>query len=155
MLSFIAVPVYAKRFDYMAYGKLVDYGVESDAHEVINGHWYIRVNGDNVRFRAYYRERNLDATVENSPVGSIDHFWISLVELDNIDIDYDTGECTLSGIFKSRKLWAILPSHEAWPRRYVFLNPQWEGYGTVTIDENGIVIWFWGELLGPITNIQH
>jgi hypothetical protein len=157
MLSILAIPAHAESVDYKANGKLVTYDYDPWATaEVVNGRWSIIVKGDEVEFKAFYRERNLDEE-EQSPVGSIDHFWISLVELETITIDYDTGECEITGDFYVKKKWWILPDNpdHPYPPQVVWLDPQWTGYGTVTIDETGIVNWFWGELQGPTLAIQY
>lgn len=82
--SMLIIPVSAKNgVDYLANGKLVEYGVPGgggDA-EVVNGRWSVKVKGDDVDFKAFYRERNLDAEAERSPVGSIDHFWNTSLNL--------------------------------------------------------------------------
>jgi len=149
------IPVYAKSVDYRANGKLVTYSYDPwPSAEVINGRWSVKVKEGEVDFKAFYRERNL-GEAEQSPVGTIDHFWISLVELESVDIDYDTGECTITGTFYIRKKWWILSDDPDYPPPIKWLEPQWTGYGKVTVSETGIVIWFWGEIQGPTLAIQY
>jgi hypothetical protein len=155
MLSVLTIPVYAKSVDYKANGKLVTYDYDPWATaEVVNGRWSVKVKGGEVDFKAFYRERNLDEA-EQSPVGSIDHFWISLVGLESVTIDYDTGECRITGTFSVRKKWWILPDEPDYPPPVEWLKPQWTGWGEVTVSETGIVIWFWGEIQGPTLAIKY
>ena len=156
VLSIFAIPVYAEPVDYKANGKLVEYGVADPNCEVINGRWSIVVKGeDDVVFKAFYRERNLVEEVENSPVGSIDEFWISLIDIDTVDIDYDTGACTITGDFNIKKKWWILPDNPDYPYPPQFVWQDSQRTGVVTIDETGITIWFWGKLEGPTLAIHN
>ena len=155
MLSILAIPVYAASVDYQANGKLVIYGNDPlGTSEVINGRWSVKVKEGKVDFKAFYRERNLDEA-EGSPVGSIDHFWISLVELETVTIDTDTGECTITGEFYVKKKWRILPDNYNYPPPVKWHDPLYARYGEVTISETGIVIWFWAEIQGPTLAIKY
>lgn len=155
-----ALPVYAKKggVEYRANGKLDTYEYDPWASaEVVNGRWSVKVKDGEVDFKAFYRERNLIAEEEQSPVGTIDEFWITLVELESVEINYETGECTITGDFYVKKKWWILPDDPDHPYHppVVWLDPQWTGYGTVTIDPTQCVIWFWGNIQGPTLAIQY
>jgi hypothetical protein len=144
------IPVNAERggIDYKANGKLVEYGEEQSTSEVVNGRWDVKVKGEKAEFKAFYRERNLDIT-EDSPIGSIDVFWIFLTELNELSVNTDTGECIITGEFMVVKKWWLLPENPDNPPRIKWLKPQWNGEGQVTITPNECVIEFWAELKGP------
>ena len=154
MLSILAIPVYAASVDYKANGKLVTYSYDPSASsEVINGRWSVKVKGGEVDFKALYRERNL-GEAEQSPVGTIDEFWIYLDNLYWVDVADDV--CTIHGDFYVVKKWWILPEHENYPPPVKWLEPQeYLEDVEVTIDETGIVIWFWGEIQGPTLAIKY
>ena len=148
----LVLPVYAGRADYRARGKLVAYDPPQPTSEVVNGNWNVVVNGDDVDFRAFYRERNLDAGFpEYSPVGSIDHFWITLTEGTAI---IDEDECVITGTFYVRKLWRTLPDE---PLGYpiVWKDPLYVTVGTVNIDSDGIQFDFQWNLEGTTLSIQN
>jgi len=159
MLTMLSVlPVYAKKGSvvYKAKGKLVTYELPHPASEVVNGRWSVKVKNGEVDFKAFYRERNLDEVVEQSPVGSIDCFWIHLVE-GEATINDETGECTIEGTFYVKKKWWILPDNPdyPYPPPVVWLDPQYEGPGTVTIDPTECIIWFYEGLQGPTLAIKY
>lgn len=158
MFAVSVFPVSAKSsVDYRANGKLEVYGVVQPGAEVINGHWRVKVKDGKVDFAAYYRERNLDQAIEQSPVGTIDEFWIYLTNLDSVDIDQSTGECTIKGTFYVKKKWWILPDNPdyPYPPPIVWKDPLWTGYGEVTIDSSECILWFWAEVQGPTLSIEY
>ena len=160
MVTMLGVlPVYAKKggVDYKANGKLVTYEYvlpPPHSSEVVNGRWSVKVKDGEVEFKAFYRERNLIAEVEESPVGSIDHFWIHLVE-GIATINDETGECTIEGTFYVKKLKRLLPEDPANPPPVEWLDPQWTGYGTVTIDPVQCTFGFYGGIHGPTLSIKY
>ena len=147
----LVLPVQAQRVDYKAGGKLVTYGGPPSSAEVVNGHWRVVVKGDDVDFQAYYRERNLVEAEEESPVGTIDLFWITLTDGTAV---IDGDQCEITGTFYVRKKMWTLPDD---PRGYpiIWLDPQHEPYGTVTINAEGISWDFHGNMEGTTLSIQY
>lgn len=157
LISTIAfLPVYAKKggLEYRANGKLVIYTDSGPGAEVVNGRWSIKVKDGEVDFKAFYRERNLDPDIEESPAGTIDEFWIYLDNLIDYEITDDT--CVLRGDFHVDKKKWILPENPEYPPRVEWLRPQATFYDVeITIDKDDIVIPFWGGLAGPTLAIQY
>ena len=154
--AFAVLPVHAKKesLEYRANGKLVTYTPPGTASEVVNGRWSIKIKDGQVDFKAFYRERNLDPNVEHSPEGTIDMFWIYLDNL--IDYQITDDMCVLRGDFQVDKKWWILPEHEDYPPLVKWLRPQAELFDVeITIDQDGILISFWGGLAGPTLAIQY
>ena len=123
-----------------AWGRLSNYayaeGVSQTA-EVLGGTWYCSVTGDYAHFYASYNELNLHED-EGSPVGSVDMFWIRLV--DTLEVNYNTEAVEIVGWFEIMKRWVTLPDGEI-----VWLNPFWEGEGTVTINPDMCNIFLFDE----------
>ena len=156
IISMLAIPpVHAKKesYEYRANGKLVKYGVATTAAEVVNGRWSVKVKDGEVDFKAFYRERNLDDT-EQSPIGTIDEFWIYLDYVISYGIVGDT--LTIRGNFHVDKKWWILPGHPDYPPPVKWLLPQDTLYDVeVIIDSSGIICWFYGQLQGPTLAIKY
>ncbi len=158
LLSVLGVrPALAKNnVIYRANGKLEEYSPGSPAAEVVDGRWSVKVKEGVVDFKAFYREMNLDPDVEQSPEGTIDHFWIYLVEADTVEIADDT--CTITGDFKVIKKWWILPEHEDYPPPVKWIRGEeaWRFYDvSITIDSDGIEFHFFGGLKGPTLSINY
>lgn len=132
LASMFMLPVSAKKpgLRYGANGKLENY-VDAWSAEIVNGHWHVKVKDGDLEFRAYHRERNLDE-IENSPIGSVDHFWLSLTNVGSFVIDEDTLtiECT---IHVDKLWWNIDTGLPEWV--------EWEYSGVViTVNSESIYI---------------
>ena len=160
-LTMLVIPVSAaNKIEFRANGKLVTYPnpTPEPGAEVVSGQWSVKIMNGKVDFKAFYRERNLGPP-EQSPIGTIDEFWITLDTLYEYSINTETGSCHISGEFSVLKKWWIAPDN------YMGVSPPppvyWQDYGgvpfvgDVDIDSNGCVIWFWGQVQGPTLAIQY
>ena len=107
----IILPVSAKKTtSYKASGTIDSYA-DTWSSVIVGGHWSVTINKGVLQYTAMYHELNLDATIENSPVGSVDIFT-HIFTTDNPD-DYElkgnilTFSCTM-------QVWKV------------WTNPDWE-----------------------------
>ncbi|VVB60243.1 Uncharacterised protein [uncultured archaeon] len=118
-------------FNYMADGKLTGYGNAPSA-KIVSGYWSVTVTKEGVvSFRAFYVEKNLDAIVENSPVGSYDQLWYKNTDYSDVQITGNTlvFRCHLN----ITKLWTKMD----WTKEWVYLPAGGNPY--IIIDSKG----FW------------
>lgn len=100
------LPISAKRpIDFSASGTIDTY-YEIDSCQIIGGSWSIKTTKNQVLFEAIYLEENLDAEIENSPVGSIDKFELKLVKVGFSYWEDDTF--TVVGIVRYKKEWQMM-----------------------------------------------
>jgi len=116
-----------KPITYKAMGTIDSYGNAWSA-EVIQGHWSVKIEDDELVYRATYSELNLDLALEGSPVGSVDIFTYTLTT-DDFDLKYHRRSrlhvLTFSGEIQARKSWAKTD----WTREIV----TWTYDATITI----------------------
>lgn len=156
IVNLLVVPASAKSVDYRANGKLDEYGYGEESAMVLNGRWSVKVKGDDVDFKAFYRELNLVPEVEQSPEGTIDEFWLTLVNVEYVEITGDT--CYVVGDFEVVKKWWILPEHEDYPPPVKWLRGEEAWFFddvAVEIDSAGIQFHFFGGLKGPTLSIHY
>ena len=130
---FVAVPVLAKKGGvvYRASGRLESY-VDAYSSEIVNGHWHLKIMGEEVEFFAFYRERNLDEGVEGSPEGTVDHFFNTVTNVEDYETDGDT--CVIwCDIHVDKLWWNIATGLPEWT--------EWDTYDVViTVDPDGVFI---------------
>ncbi len=120
------VPVSAKKTlqSYKASGTIDGY-VDVWSSEIVSGRWSVNVKGENLTYKARYKELNLfDGEPEYSPVGSVDIFTHSF-SADGFDIYGDT--LVFWGTTHIRKVWRKLDGTTEVVRR--------DSYVTITITE--------------------
>jgi len=141
--SMLIVPTFAaKKIEYRANGKLGTYtGVYAGSAEILNGNWNVKVTGTDIKFDAFYRELNLDSSVENSPDGTIDDFKITLLN-DGHETESKTGDTIIiTGNFQiEKKMWLLPDARD--PSSVIWIKPFISDFlsGTVTITPDTIVI---------------
>ncbi len=119
---------------YLANGTLVEYE-DAWTAEIVRGWWNVEFIGDKVEFSAFYRELNNDEW-ENSPVGTIDTFELTLIDYISVEIIDD--ECTISGAtLHVTKIWWNLATGKPEPVKAYWFPDM---VRTVTIDESSIEI---------------
>jgi hypothetical protein len=140
--SMLVMPAFAvKKIEYRANGKLTAYeGVAAETAEIVNGNWQVKVMGGDIKFDAFYRELNLDSSVENSPDGTIDDFKITLINDGEATATLNGNTMTITGYFQiDKKMWLMPdardPSSVNWYKPFV--EPR---YGSVTISPSTIYI---------------
>ena len=98
MISMLAIsPAYAQGVIYEANGTLDEY-IEGTTAEVYRGRWRIRIEGNDVTFRGWYLELNLDEEIPDT----LDWFRLRLIPTSEPTID--GGVCTVEGDLVFRKL---------------------------------------------------
>ncbi len=109
VLAMVVLPASAaNKVDFRANGKVTSYyGYDPGnpgSSMVVGGNWNIHVKDGCVDFQLFYKELNLISEGEGgAPVGSVDQFRITLVEL--YYVDYMPGEyCYINGRFNVDKL---------------------------------------------------
>jgi len=131
MLGIVVPPANAKdNFIYKAGGKITNYD-NAPSCEIVSGEWSVTVTNDGVVcFRAFYIEKNLDAIVENSPVGSHDQFWLKNTDYSNVQIIGDAlvFKCGLNGL-NITKLWTKMDGTKEWTylgggRPYIIIDSE-------------------------------
>jgi hypothetical protein len=138
---------------YKANGKIESY-VDVVASEIVNGNWWVTVDGDDVDFSYYYHELNIDESVENSPEGTVDHFKITLTDLYWYDIDYDTGELVVVGhLTWEKKWWNLDTGKPEWLKPFIFMDVR------IMISHEGIEIDSWNDdsvnVVGSTLNVHY
>lgn len=83
----------------------IDGYVEASSAEIICGHWRIQVKGDELVYKATYKERNLDEEIEQSPESSIDIFTHTMT-IDSYE--FDGSVLTFEGWMQVKKVWTTL-----------------------------------------------
>ena len=160
ILAMMILPVSAAKTSvFKANGKVTNYSGWNppDPNTVVGGTWNIRITNyddyahtGNVDFKLMYKEVNLSPG-ENAPYGSVDHFWITLVEAYWVDVP---NGC-VSGKFDTYKL-AVQPDGT----KVMKHNPFGDVYGAVWFTSTGLVFdaWPWtitqdwsSQLIGTIT----
>jgi len=148
------IPGAAKKpIEYKANGTIDSYA-EVGAAEVVHGTWFACVKGDEVEFRYFYHELNIDPEVENSPAGTVDHFKIYLTELYSVDVDPDAGECVIVGhLTWDKKWWNIDTGKPEWLKPYIDMDVR------VVITAEGIEIDSWNDgsvnVVGTTLNVHY
>lgn len=155
VLMMLAVPASAAgRVEFRANGGDLGYpdpGPDPSS-VVVGGNWNMRVAEGDVDFRLSYREMNLIPEVEGgAPAGSVDHFWMSMVEVYGVDVG--TGGCWVYGRFNVDKL-AWMPEGSNPPIRRVcnFLGYQ-DGWVHASSDGFELVAGPW-HLVGSTTSLK-
>ena len=92
---------------YYAMGTIDSY-VNVSSAEIMPGHWFVKIEDDELLYKATYYELNFDEKVEESPVGSVDIFTHTL-STSSFDIKNYAGSSnhvlTFSGMVQIRKVW--------------------------------------------------
>ena len=119
---FTIAPVYAKKTSsYKASGTIDSY-VDVWSSEIVSGRWSVNVKGEDLKYKAMYKELNLAEWPEDSPVGSVDIFTHRF-SADGFDIDGDT--LVFWGTMHIRKVWRKLDGTTE--------VVGWDSYVTITI----------------------
>lgn len=154
LLTLVTVPLSsAKEVEYRANGKVLSYPDQgpNPSAVVVGGNWNIKIKGENVVFELFYREMNLIEQEGSAPAGSVDHFYMSLVETWYVDV-WGDGECFVMGLFKVDKL-AWRPEGSTPPIDHVY--DYWGWRGLVYINPEGIwlSVGLWN-LIGSTTTVH-
>lgn len=148
-LTAVAVPVNAEKKTFSAGGAVTGY-VDTWTSKIIAGTWSVSVRGDDIDFKVFYVEENLDTGYpEYSPIGSHDQFWDEMTWHSAPVITGDT--LTFDCIFHVNKLWSTLDGGKQWYYwdtviQHITISPQglyidkplgddgqdWDTVGTVT-----------------------
>ncbi len=116
-----------KPITYKAMGTIDSY-VDASSAEIIPGHWSVKIEDDELVYRATYCELNLDEAVEGSPFGSVDIFTHTFTT-DDFEFTQDANSrnhvLTFSGNIEVRKVW-VKPD---WTREIV----TWDYEAIITI----------------------
>ena len=102
---------------------------------VVGGNWNIRVKDGEADFKLFYKEMNLIPAEEGgAPAGSVDNFYISLVETYELSIQDDA--CIVYGRFNVDK-WAWRPEGSIPPKEHIY---NFFGYqdGSIHISPQGL-----------------
>jgi len=142
MISMLAIsPAYAQGVIYEANGTLDEY-IEGTTAEVYRGRWRIRIEGNDVTFRGWYLELNLDEEIPDT----LDWFRLRLIPTSEPTID--GGVCTVEGDLVFRKLGWDNPMGPTLPNYRDLPGPLYTARFTldvsITIDPDTIVIDFLG-----------
>jgi hypothetical protein len=116
LASFLTIsPISAKgKLEFKANGKIDHYAdwLDDPSAVIVGGSWNVKVKDGVACFSGYYRELNLDAEVEHSPEGTVDHFRLSMVT-DDYWLEGDTlvmrGEMHVD-----KKMWIIEDDPDPW-----------------------------------------
>ena len=100
----------------------IDYYVDAESAEIISGHWSIQVKGEELIYKAMYKELNLDEEIEQSPEGSVDIFTHTLTT-DAYELDEDV--LTFEGDMQVKKVWTTLD----WKKEVQY----WDSYVIITV----------------------
>jgi hypothetical protein len=100
----------------------IDSYVDAESAEIISGKWSVHVKGDELVYKAMYKELNLDEEIEESPVGSVDIFTHTLTT-DSYEIDEEV--LTFEGLMQVKKRWTTLD----WTKEVTY----WESYVIITV----------------------
>lgn len=139
-------------YKYKAWGLLEYYDdpdVATEA-EIVSGSWKFTVKGDSYDFNAILLERNLDEEVEQSPEGSIDKFWIKLVDTHIVQY-YPDGAFEIYGDFDITKRWKTLPDN---PDGYPIVWRHFVIDGWMRVDSENCVLWIFPDATGRTLKIM-
>jgi len=100
----------------------IDGYVDAWSSEIISGKWSVHVKGDELVYKAMYKELNLDEEAEESPVGSVDIFTHTF-STDSYELEGDV--LTFEGSMQVKKVWTKLD----WTREIVY----WDSYMIITV----------------------
>jgi len=156
LLILVTIPMSsAKGVEYRANGKDLSYPNPdpNPSSVVVGGNWNIKVKDGKVDFNLFYKELNLIPELEGgAPAGSVDHFYMSLIEAWDIEIQ-PHGICFVHGLFNIDKL-AWMPEGSTPPidHIYNFLGNQ-EGWFLITPDGLELHAGPWN-LIGSTTTIH-
>jgi len=169
MLAMLVAPANAaKKMEFRANGKITNYSgyTPPGPNTVVGGEWNLIVKNydpvnhkGNVEFKLMYKEVNLSPG-ENAPYGSVDHFWITMIEATWVDVE---NGC-FYGHFDTYKL-AVQPDGT----KVMQHNPFGDVWGVVWLTSstgqgfNGLLFdaWPWtitydwsSQLIGTITTMK-
>ena len=138
--------------NYKAHGLLEYYDDPSVATEaeIVSGNWRFNVEEDSYEFTAKLMERNLDEVAEQSPEGSIDKFWINLVDTHIVQY-YPDGAFEIYGDFEITKRWKTLPDN---PDGYPIVWRNFVTDGWMRVDSEKCVLWFFPDATGRTLKIK-
>lgn len=103
-LIVLAMPAHAVKPTYTARGTIETY-VDVWSSEITWGRWNVELRDGEIDYQAKFIEKNLDAEIEDSPVGSTDTFWHSFTT-EGYSLEGDT--IRFWGTLHVEKLWSRL-----------------------------------------------
>jgi hypothetical protein len=147
LFSYIDRPLYYKAHGLLEYYDDVSVATEA---EIVSGNWRFNVEEDSYEFTAKLMERNLDEVAEQSPEGSIDKFWINLVDTHIVQY-YPDGAFEIYGDFEITKHWKTLPDN---PDGYPIVWRNFVTDGWMRIDSEKCVLWFFPDATGRTLKVK-
>lgn len=131
-------PRHGSGTEFKANGRIESYEEWVTSSEILDGHWSITVRNGVVKFTGFYRELNIDPTVEMSPAGTVDRFKLYM---ESTDYWYEGDTLVILGtMHRDKKMWFLddytgvtLPG---------WFDPEW-------IPEHGNVAWIYDFMPAP------